>query len=278
MYNRCSWQYYLRYIKGIKARPDLPIVVGTGTHLALEANARSKIRTGVDLPVHDLRDLTSDLLDAAISYVDPADLSENDNPGKAKDDAIAGVTRFRTEQAPAIWPIAVEWEFNWNIEPTDDLEYPIRVVNGRVDVIESLHVQRTGRVGVKDYKVTGRRKSQLEVDISPQLDLYDNVIFESTGKYPTEVGIRQFLPSNRTEGARAEQILRSADRMTPKYRAARRSRLIHTYQTTEKAIQTGIFLPVDDQRTCSWCGYRTQCQFSTAKDDYTAARIRQASQ
>jgi len=274
MYQRCSWQYYLRYVKGVVARPELPLEIGSAAHTALEANARSKVKTGVDLPVSDLRDLTSDLLDAAISYVDPADLSEKDNPGKAKDDTIASITLFRTKHAPTIYPVAVEFEFNWNVEPTETLEYPLRIINGRIDIIEGVKVNRGTGLAVKDYKVTGRRKPQLEVDLSAQLDLYDNVVHAATGKYPVEVGIREFLPSNRTEPARVEQILRSPERMTPAYREARRDRLIHTYQTTEKAISTGIFIPADDPKVCSWCGYRTQCQFSTVKSDFEAARIR----
>jgi RecB family exonuclease len=271
MYQRCSWQYYLRYVKGLKARPELPLVIGSGAHLALEANARSKLKTGVDLPLPDLRDLTSDLLDAAIGYLEPSDIAEDENPGKAKDDTIASITAFRQKQAPAIVPIAVEYEFNWDIGATDDLEYPIRIVNGRIDILEAFG---RSNIGVMDYKITSRRKSQLEVDISPQLDLYDTVLKQAVGYHPAQVGIRQFLPSNRTEGARAEQMLRSPDRLTKPYREARRARLIHTYQTTEKAIDAAIFQPVDDPRTCSWCGYRTQCQYSTVTSDYEAARIR----
>jgi CRISPR/Cas system-associated exonuclease Cas4 (RecB family) len=271
MYKRCSWQYYLRYVMGKKERPKLAMEIGKGAHTALERDARIKIRTGADMPINDLRDLTSDLMDAHIDAIDPSDLASED-PGKAKDDTIASVTLFRVKQAPKISPIAVEFEFNLDIAASEELEYPIRIVNGKIDVLEAM----AGGVAIKDYKVTSKRKSQPEVDLSSQLDLYDEVYHAATGSYAREVGLRQFLPSNRTEPARAEQILRSPDRLTEQYRAGRRDRLIHVYQSTEKAIQTGIFIPADDPKICSWCGFREQCQFSLVKDDYQAARARTA--
>ncbi|HEX9016813.1 MAG TPA: PD-(D/E)XK nuclease family protein [Chloroflexota bacterium] len=263
MYLRCSMQYYFRYVLGLKERPKLALGIGKGGHSALEFNSRHKIKTGADLA-------TSDLLDAASTFIDmeTADLSKSDlngeDKGEAKDRAIAAIQVYRVRDAEAVHPAGVEVEFNLDLNVPN--EEPIRIINGKIDLI-------TTDAGVEDYKFVGQARSQTEVDFSPQLTLYGKVFTTLTGKVPSKTGYRMFLPGSTRTPPDTRVIYRDPALMTPQAQQSRFERLAFQFRQVERGIRTGLFMPTDDPKVCSWCGFRERCQ-SSLVTDFEAARLR----
>lgn len=265
-YMRCSMQYFFAYVLKLKERPSLPLAVGSGGHTALEYNGRHKMKSGTDLEVPDMLDMASTFIDIEMQEV-PQDTASKEERGKAKDNAIASIRYYQTKEAPKIVPAGVEVEFNLDInEPEEQNVEPIRIINGKIDII-------TTDAAVRDYKFTSRAKSQNEVNLSPQLTLYGKVFHSITGKYPASTGFQMFVPPTKDRPSGVLRLDRGADMMKPEIQESRFNRLRFQFQQAERAIRTGIFLPTDDPKVCSWCGYRDRCQ-SSLVDDFEAARIR----
>lgn len=263
MYLRCSMQYYFRYIVGLKEPPKLPLAIGKGGHSALEYGGRYKMKNGVDLAVPDMLDIASTFIDIESEEVE-APASEK---GEAKDRAVAAIRVYQTRDAAAVNPAGVEVEFNLDLNDPDEPNIePIRIVNGKIDII-------TTDTGVWDYKFVGQARSQNEVDLSPQLSLYGKVFRVLTGRYASKTGYQMFLPGSTRTPPDSRAIYRDAALMTPEKQEARFQRLRFQFQQVEKGIRTGMFMPTDDPRVCSWCGYRDRCQ-SSLVDDFEAARLR----
>ena len=265
-YLRCSYQYYFKYILGIKEAPSLALATGKGGHAALEWNARRKLSTGEDMPTPDMLDLASDFLDIGYSEIEKLDAKES---GRAKDQTIGQVRVYRTKQAPAIEPIAVEHKFELIIPPDNDYPDPILPTIGYTDVIAMVprpatHPGRSSMaLSIEDYKFTGRAKSQGEIDITPQLSIYDLNLYEQTGTLPDVLGIRMFTYTK--DGPQVRVAYRSKDLMKPSVRKTRWERLRQQIRRVQAAINAGVFIPTDDPKTCAWCPYAYRCQYNLIK-------------
>ena len=262
MYLRCSMQYKFRYILGLKEPPKLPIAVGKGGHSALEYNGRFKMRTGGDLLVPDMLDLASMFIDQESESVEAPAVEK----GEAKDRAVAAIRVYQTKVAPTIRPAGVEVPFDLDLNDPHDEQGPLHIVEGRIDLI-------TTDAGIWDDKFVRQARSQDEVDLSPQLTLYSKVFHTLTGKYPRRVGYQMFLPGSTRTAPDSRSIERNADLMTPERQASRFTRLTLQFREVQRAIAAEVFIPTDDPKTCSWCGYRDRCQ-SSLVDDFTAAKLR----
>ena len=263
MYLRCSMQYYFRYMLGLKDRPSLPLSIGKGGHSALESNGRYKIKHGSDMNTEDLLDLASDFITHETDNLETSDL-RGDDPGEAKDRALASIRIFRTRDAINITPAGVEVDFNLDLnEPNEE---PIRIIKGKIDLIDTSN-------GIEDYKFAGKMKSQPDVDLSPQLTLYGKVFHTLTGRYPSRTGFRVFTPGSTRTTPDSRIIDRDAILMTPAAQESRFKRLAFQLRQVERGIAASIFIPTDDPRTCSWCGFRDRCQ-SSLVTDMEAAVIR----
>jgi len=268
MYLRCSMQYYYAYILGLRRRPSLPMSVGSGGHKALEYNGRYKIRTGKDTPTSDLLDAASTFIDEFTDELTPEDL-KGENKGEAKDRAIAAIGIYRTRDAIHVHPVGVEVEFNLDLNEPD--QEPIRIINGKIDLIAA--IPQTPDIEVLDYKFARAMKSQAEADLSPQLTLYGKVVKSLTGRYAARTGLQVFTPGAARSAPDSRLVLRDAELMKPKAQERRFARLAHQFRIAEKGIHTGMFMPTDDPRVCSWCGFRDQCQ-SSLVTEYEAIKIR----
>ena len=56
MFLRCQYQWYLRYVEGLKVPPKSALVVGLAFHKGEEINFSQKVETGEDLPLDDVLD------------------------------------------------------------------------------------------------------------------------------------------------------------------------------------------------------------------------------
>lgn len=258
MYLRCGMQYYFRYIKGLIMPPNLPLASGKAIHEALEYNGKHKISKKVDMPIADLNDV---LVTSHDKYTKELDAVERKGAGKDKDESLGILGLYRRTQAPTITPIAVEHPFRLDLNVEDnDFEY--LPVIGYVDTYASISDPRPGPtrgrtiIALEDYKKVARKRSQTEVDLTPQLTLYDYVFNLQTEQMTDVVGYRQ-LGYNR-DGPFSQPIYRTPQ---PKeQRVARWTRVLNQMRRVQEAIAKGVFIPVDDPKVCGWCGYRDICQ------------------
>jgi len=268
MYNRCGESYRFRYMEGIKTPPNLPMSSGKAIHEALEYNSKHKMRVKVDMPIEHLLDSAADSHDRYMAEIEPED--RNDVAiGKDKDASLAIVGLYRRQQAPTITPIAVEFPFSLVLEG-DEAQAEYLPVIGFVDSYAQVPDTRPGPtqgqpiLALEDYKKVNKKRTQLEVDISPQLTLYDYVYHLQTEGLVTDVvGYRQLGyngPRAQEPGPYSQPLYRNSEHMDPEVRENRWKRVLNQFKMTQRAIQAGIFIPTDDPRVCSWCGYAPICQ------------------
>jgi hypothetical protein len=280
LYQRCSLAFHFKYVKSTEGRPSLAMLNGSAGHQALEWYARRKKKTLEDQPESDLLDVFSDSYDLHTSELSPTDLQPGESIGDQKDATAAAMREYRRKHAAASQPLVVEWEFNLELPASEDYETPLKVINGRIDIAEAVKLPPKRRdapapikIRIKDYKFASRTKSQDTVDLSHQLSLYDLAATNLWGTPPDELGFQVFIPATTRTPARVETILRSPHEMEPAQRQRRRDRLVHSFRTTQRAIDAGIFQPTDDPRVCSRCEYRPQCQYTLVKSDLDAIAI-----
>lgn len=269
MFNRCPQQYKYRYIDGIKTPPGLPMASGKAIHEAFEFNSKYKMRTEEDMPLSDILDAASTAHDREMQDVEDATKKAK---GVDKDENAAITTLYRNRHAPAIEPIAVEYPFRVVLEDDEDGSDYLPVI-GYIDSFSQLPDPRqgptTGRniIALEDYKRVkkgGRKRGQLEIDISPQLTLYDYVYNLSTGGLTTDVvGYRQLGyngPRAQEPGPYVTAAYRDAAALTPEARENRWRRVLNQMKRAQRIIRSGEFMATDNPMTCSWCGYKDICQ------------------
>lgn len=292
MYLRCSMQYYFRYVEGLKERPNVSLSVGKGGHAALEWNTKAKIATGADKPADEVVQKASDFMDFYLAEVPRSELEVDADPGALKDRQLAATRVYRLRDAPAIRPIGAEVEYDLDINRylpghlRDALAAPVRPINMKIDVLyqdRDTHVQAHDRgiaVGIEDYKYVSRKKTQAEVNLSPQITTYLVAMRDLTGKWPTKAGIRMMHPGSMSKAPKPSDpspdsipLLREPEHMAPDALERRMTRLAYMYAQAERGMREGIFIPADDPMTCSWCGFRDRCQNSLV-DDFEATKLR----
>lgn len=272
LYRRCSWRWYLKYVLGWEDRPSLNLARGSAGHTALERDHRRKIKTGHNISEEELLDTFSDAFDAEVSLLEKSDLEPGDDIPTSKNHTTETLRVYSHKTGKGIRPAAVELALNHVVPPSETYDKPILVLV-RIDLLD--------QSGIFDNKFPASRrgvKSQDEVDQSWQLSLYDQALNTALGIDVNNLGLIQFVPPSPAgrEPADVKTTRRSKTELTPERRQARRDRVDHVIQTTQRAIENNIFIPSDDPKTCAYCPYRTRCQSSLAKDDFLAASIRNA--
>jgi len=257
MFQRCPKQYEYRYIKGLKMPPNIAMNSGKAIHEALEYNALHKLRTTEDIPMADLLDISGDSHDKYMGQVEDLDKKA---AGTNKDENQGIVTLYRRVQAPHITPIAAEREFRIELPEDDGGIY--KPVIGFIDSLAEVPDVRPGPPGgriiaLEDYKRVSRKKQQAEVDLSPQLTLYDYVYDTEVGQLPDVIGFRQ-LGFLKRDGPYSIPMYRTPQ--TVEARRKRHRRVLNQLKGVQKAIKDGNFIPVDNPQICGWCGYKDICQ------------------
>lgn len=261
-YMQCSMKYYYRYVAKKPERSSLALRTGSAGHAALEWNDRLKIKSGEDRPLAEVIDKFSDFYDAETSMLEPDEIKPDEDVGKNKDANIETIKVYHKAIAPKVRPIMVEKEFNIELGGLDQNQYPLKIVNGRIDLITT--------EDILDRKWTRRMKSQSEVDMSYQLTLYELWYRMTYKELPKQVGLQVFVPATTKTPARVQNLMRSPDQSPLPQRQARWRQLVHTMRTVQRGIDQGIFIPVNDPMKCAWCPYRKVCQYSLAKNDLDA--------
>jgi len=291
-YLSCSMKYYLKYVMHQPDRPKVSTSLGKGGHAALEWNTKHKLNVGEDRPEDELVQKASDFMDHYLSDMPFSEYEKDAEPGQLKDKQLAATRVYRRRDAPKITPVGAEVELNVDMNPyvpeqfRDRLDRPIRTVNMKLDVVykdTETMIQNHDEgvaVGVEDYKYVTRKKTQADVNTSPQLTTYMVGMRDLTGKWPTKTGIRMMHPGSMAKNPKSTDpipdsipLLREPEHMTPEALQRRMTRVAVQFAQAERGIQEGIYIPTDDPQTCSWCPVRDRCQ-SSLVDDFEAMEIR----
>jgi hypothetical protein len=244
----------------------MKLASGKAIHSTFEANNKHKMAKKEDMSLDDMVDLAAQSHDIEMADV------EDETPtviGKDKDASLSITRHYRRAHAPPIQPIAVEYGFSIDI-PEDDLAIEYRPVIGWVDVYQEIVDPRPGPtqgqriIALEDYKKVSKRKSQLEIDLAPQLTLYDYAYnLQTEGEVTDVIGFRQLGfngPRAQQPGPYAEPVYRSPAMMTPEKRRNRWLRVMNQIKQAQRAISKQVFIATDDPRVCSWCDYKPICQ------------------
>jgi hypothetical protein len=258
MWQRCGYQYYLRYELGKIQAPNIAMNSGKAIHKSLEYNSLYKMKTKEDMALADLLDLQSDTHD---KYMGELEGANKQDVGTDKDLSKGILTVHRRVHAPAITPIAVEHKFR--VELPDDKDGPYLPVIGFIDSVAEVPDIRPGPPGgrviaLEDYKKVNKRKGQQAIDLSPQLTLYDYVYNLDTELMTDVIGFRQ-LGFTKKDGPYSQPTYRAS--VPEDVRRNRWKRVVNQMKGVQLAIQKEVFIEADDPMVCGWCGYKDICQY-----------------
>lgn len=282
MFERCGVQYEFRYVKGIKEPPALKPSAGKAGHAGIETHFRRKIETGTDAPV----ELMLDAFDTAWrnETLDVV-LQPDEDLGKTKDATAFTLGTYHASVAKITTPKAVELEFLLPIIVEDQVLPPIK---GYIDLLKVPDDGSPATLDLEDtkFKFPGKsgiayHKTQDEVDWTMQLTLYD-MAMQAAGIKVDRLGFHSIIGPVFAQGnpvpvklPNLKPLYRDERLMDPRVRQAVIDRTKRKILSIVTAIRSGNFIPTNDPRTCSWCGYRKICPDSLAKDDFLAQLIRE---
>ena len=234
-YLRCPAQYCLRYVKGITMPPTRGLTVGKVVHSAIEQNYKQKMQSGVDLPLDVIRDITATEFDRQAPLTDWGE----DDPGKAKDEAITLASLYHQEVAPTVMPAAVELRVEVEFENVD---YSLL---GYIDLIDSEGF-------IRDTKTATRTPSEDEASKSLQLTTYYLAYQINYGCEPAGVKL-DYLVNTKTPKYVQLQAARTQEDV---------DRLLRLIGYVAGAISAGHFYPNPTSFLCSEknCQYWQHCQ------------------
>lgn len=274
---RCSWKYMLKYELNLRAPQNMVMARGSAGHHALEVNAKHKMVTGEDLSATEVLDRFNASFDAELLNVADEDKRYAD---RARAQTQESLYLYMLKYAPKIEPLAVELEFLVPIPTTSEHHEPVPPIKGMIDVVQK-RKRRVGKYGpaterteLLDRKFPSGAASNASdrAELSDQLTLYDYVLTQSN--QPTQdIGFEFHIPPTEVQPAKLKMGYRPQTSMTSEARETRHARMLFKMRQMQRIMKHGDYMPVDDPRVCSGCELRKLCQYSLAKDDYTAEKF-----
>jgi hypothetical protein len=244
---RCGESFRRRYIEGEIIPPGIAARRGSGAHKAAEVNHRQKIKSGIDLPLGDLKDAARDEYMRLIKD-EGVFLTKDELPSKDKilneglNQTIQATEVYRAEVAPKIQPVRVEEKI------TIDVPGIALPISGMLDAEDD-------KGFIQDLKVA-KRKNQEWADREVQVGFYYLLRKGSIGDWPK--GFKyQFIIPNKT-------MLH--EELTT-YRNMKQIQVLFRYiEQFLKDLKEGNFKPADPGSwLCNpeWCGYYRDCKYSS---------------
>jgi len=242
-YLKCPLQYYFERIAKLPRRGTTDAqVLGSAVHSAL-ATYHRQLQSGEATTAGSIRQ----------SYLDAWDSLIRDNQvvalgGKPLDDSRdLGMVLVEAylEQPPSGSIIAVESPMMAPIANSrgDYLEKPVLIV---ADLVSR---QEDGTLQITEIKTSGRAYSESEVATSLQPTFYANALYETSGEEPAV----EFTVLVKTKTPKVQKI--QAIRTISDYQ-----RLADLIGVVEKAVEAGVFYPVESPINCSGCPFYRPCR------------------
>ena len=241
-YLRCPMQYFFQRVIGIPSRSiGTGLVMGSAVHAGLaEYHRRLQQKEAID---------TTAILK---SFQDCWDEKESNETilfrdGDTRNDSIAqGVhlLELYLREPPPEGIVAVEQRILVPLYNSQGeyLETPLVAIT---DLITETDQDLT----VREFKTSGRAYSESEVETSLQPTCYVHAVRETLGR---DANV-EYTILIKTKSPKIQRL------QTSRY-AEDCGRLGDLVQTIQRAIDLGIFYPVESPMNCSTCAYRQQCR------------------
>ena len=242
-YLKCPLQYYFeRVVKLPRKGVTDAQVLGSAVHSALATYHRT-LQSGAAVTVESIRKAYLDAWDGRVEDGQVVNLG-NKSLGDCRDLGMTLVEVY-LEQPPSGTVIAVESPMMTPIADSrgDYLEKPILIV---ADLITR---QDDGTLKITEIKTSGRAFSESEVVTSLQPTFFANALHESAGEEPAV----EFTVLVKTKVPKAQRI--QATRTTSDYQ-----RLGDLIGVVGKAVEAGVFYPVESPLNCSGCPFYRPCR------------------
>lgn len=231
---RCGESYRRRYIEGERLPPVLAMARGTGVHKGIATNFRQKMTSHRDLKTQDIIDAAVSAFDTAIAdglltTPDQRSIGIQIVIGETIDLVSDMAQEFAVQAAPEYQPIFVEQRI--------EIEFP----NSPRNLLAILDVGTIDEVA--DFKTSGRKKKQAEVDHDLQLTVYDVAYHAYTGHKAEKVSFDTIVA---TKTNISRQKLTGSRDMTDRLNLAR------TINEFSRLLAAGVFMPSMPGRDW-WC-------------------------
>ncbi len=245
-YQRCPLQYYFQRV--LKLPIDTVasgLVLGGAVHAALAEHHRQLHRREFSAE-YDL-----DLEEVRWAFLDEFERRENEAI------VLYGARENRDgliEQGMALVDAYLKTDPPSNIRQIEQ-QVLVPLVNSSGDYLEKplaavadLVYGEDGHITIRELKTSKRAYSQSEVDAALQATCYANAIHQTTGQWPTiEYGV---LTKTKTPRVQLLTTCRGGSDV---------GRLGDLVESIERAVQAGIFYPIESPLNCSSCPYRAEC-------------------
>jgi hypothetical protein len=235
MFRRCGLQWLYRYGEGIKTPPGVALIVGSGTHEAIDADLSSKLKTGELLPAEAVADAARDATSKRWDEDQPVADEDALDRGQAIDQAVLLASAYHEDTAPSITPVHVERPFV--------LTAPGLEISGRIDV-QTAHA-------VHDTKTAAKAPGKSDIR-TPQLALYSAAVKALDGVSLDTVRLDVITKTKVPRVVSVEAHVNDADRAASLALAG----------SAAQGIEAGIFAPADPTSwvcTPKFCGYWERC-------------------
>jgi hypothetical protein len=254
MHERCSQQWFFRYIEGIKIPPGIAAHIGSGVHKGAEVDLITKRDTGEHEPESVVLDAAADGYDRRLSD-DGVYLTKEEKTkaskllGEGKDKTVKLAKTWYNELAQKLHPKLVEESISITIP---EIDIPLL---GIVDLLEEDNTLR-------DLKTTGRKWNQQNADMSLQPTMYRELIKQLIGEYPKEIVFDVLVNKKEPEVQRMSTVREDSDMDT----------LVLRIQSMLQQVEAGITRPADPG---SWICSSRFCGYWSSMCPYISDRQRQ---
>lgn len=241
-YMACPLQFFFQRVVGLpRATVSSSLVLGSAVHHALAEYHRTVL--------HDEPTKTEDLHRAFVEAWEQreAEARVTYRSGESREECIAqGIALIEVylREPPPEHIIGIEQEFIAPVHTSQGeiLETPLVAV---ADLLTEGNEELT----VHEFKTSGRTYSEMEVELSLQATCYVNAVQEVYGHPP---GVEYtVLVKTRTPKVQRLTTVRTDEDL---------GRLGDVIQQVERAVQAGVFYPVESPLNCSSCPYRQPCR------------------
>lgn len=239
---RCGEAYRFRYVEGIKSPPGVALVIGKGTHAAIESDLTNKMTWGELLPDDSIADYAADAARKAWEDEEPVAQEGDPDKGGAVDQAVSLAQLHHKQVAPAIEPIALERGFL--------LEMP----GFGFDLKGYVDIEEEGRI--RDVKTASKAPPSDAADVSDQLSAYH---LEAATRGADPIVQLDYLVKTKVP-----KVITLTSRRTPEDHA----RFLQRMEAAARVIEAGAFYPTGaDSWACSerFCGYWNRCRWGSRK-------------
>ncbi len=239
MFLRCPYQFFCRYVLGLKIQPGSALTLGKSVDTGLKINYEQKIESHEDLPEEDILGIYSSEFDSLESETL---WEEGEDKGAIKDIGIGCLKAFRKEICPNVQPKEVDVEKKIKFEEID-----VELV-GYFDLLD--------QEGIVDNKTASKKWAADQPRKEMQSLIYPFLI-DPFGEM--ERVIMRYDVAVKTKKPYTQQLRLEIKK---EQREGFLRYLAGIIEQIKWCFKTGIWLPRRDNFLCSYrkCGYAEMCE------------------